>query len=664
MILLSGLGVFMFSEVAQAAIALRASANSSVTNRITLRGSSSGNNAGGSTSLSIAMPTGVVQGDVMVMAVTARGTQATITPPTGWTSLQKHATTGTIITQQMFWKQAGAGEAGPYVWTLSTSGKASGVILAYTNTAPSSPIDVSGGQANSTASATITAPTVTTTVANDMLVGFFGEANSATYTATTMTTLQASSFSTGGTATTRTGTAGADQLLGAAGATGTKTATTGTTSSVNIGQVVAIKPNPATSLTLTKPAGTVQNDVVIAAVTITGNTTFTAPAGWTSIQRTVTAGNEIATQSWYIVAGASEPASYTWSWTGAQRATGVILTYSGVDTAAPIDTSGSQANASSTTIMAPSVTTTNWNGVGSALVGVFGIANAGTITPTAPLSSRDYAANSAGTTLTATRIADQSLSTSGATGTRTATAGTAGVNTGQLIALKPQISTLTQASHRWYDPGIQAGINWRTRSTTVNNSWNSVTYGNGLFVAVSNTGTGNRVMTSSDGITWTSRTSAADNSWQSVTYGNGLFVAVSVDGISNYVMTMLPPVNWGGALENNRGAVTPNANDPTQGASTIVNQNYLTNNLFTPMHTTPAGQYARWDFDLDLSRAPYEGSYCFRMVNADGAAALNAYSTYPQITRCTTPTVDRRLRTGAAFCSGSKQRYWSRAVNF
>ncbi|MEZ4195142.1 MAG: hypothetical protein R3B53_01960 [Candidatus Paceibacterota bacterium] len=32
-------------------------------------------------------------------------------------------------------------------------------------------------------------------------------------------------------------------------------------------------------------------------------------------------------------------------------------------------------------------------------------------------------------------------------------------------------------------------------------------------------------MTSTDGVTWTSRTSAADNSWQAVTYGNGLFVA-------------------------------------------------------------------------------------------------------------------------------------------
>jgi hypothetical protein len=65
----------------------------------------------------------------------------------------------------------------------------------------------------------------------------------------------------------------------------------------------------------------------------------------------------------------------------------------------------------------------------------------------------------------------------------------------------------------------------------------SVTYGNGLFVAVNNIGTGNRVMTSPNGITWTAKTSAADNSWRSVTYGNGLFVAVSLTGVGNRVMT-------------------------------------------------------------------------------------------------------------------------------
>jgi hypothetical protein len=44
-------------------------------------------------------------------------------------------------------------------------------------------------------------------------------------------------------------------------------------------------------------------------------------------------------------------------------------------------------------------------------------------------------------------------------------------------------------------------------------------------------------MTSPDGINWTLGTSAADNEWRSVTYGNGLFVAVAYSGTGNRVMT-------------------------------------------------------------------------------------------------------------------------------
>ena len=78
---------------------------------------------------------------------------------------------------------------------------------------------------------------------------------------------------------------------------------------------------------------------------------------------------------------------------------------------------------------------------------------------------------------------------------------------------------------------------WTSRTAAADSDWSSVTYGNGLFVAVANSGTGNRVMTSPDGITWTSRTSAANNDWMSVTYGNGLFVAVASSGAGNRVMT-------------------------------------------------------------------------------------------------------------------------------
>ncbi len=105
-----------------------------------------------------------------------------------------------------------------------------------------------------------------------------------------------------------------------------------------------------------------------------------------------------------------------------------------------------------------------------------------------------------------------------------------------------------------------AGITWTSQTSAADNIWNSVTYGNGLFVAVSGTpGLGNRVMTSPDGVTWTSRTSAADNFWNSVAFGDDTFVAVASNGFPNQVMTSPDGVNWTArtpAADNNWISVT------------------------------------------------------------------------------------------------------------
>lgn len=88
------------------------------------------------------------------------------------------------------------------------------------------------------------------------------------------------------------------------------------------------------------------------------------------------------------------------------------------------------------------------------------------------------------------------------------------------------------------------GITWTSRTSAADNNWMAVAFGGGLFVAVANSGTGNRVMTSPNGITWTARTSAADNDWRGVTYGNGLFVAVGATGTGNRVMTSPDGITW------------------------------------------------------------------------------------------------------------------------
>lgn len=83
------------------------------------------------------------------------------------------------------------------------------------------------------------------------------------------------------------------------------------------------------------------------------------------------------------------------------------------------------------------------------------------------------------------------------------------------------------------------GFDWTPR-LCCSRSWQSVCWSPdlSLLVAVANSGTSKRVMTSSDGINWIARTTPANNSWESVCWSPdlNLFVAVAKDGAQR-VMT-------------------------------------------------------------------------------------------------------------------------------
>jgi hypothetical protein len=107
-----------------------------------------------------------------------------------------------------------------------------------------------------------------------------------------------------------------------------------------------------------------------------------------------------------------------------------------------------------------------------------------------------------------------------------------------------------------------AALAWVPETAAEANSWSSVAYGNGLFVAVSDMGT-HPVMTSPDGITWTVRSPPESNNWNGVVYANGLFVAVaasgtheamtSPDGINWTMRTVPEPTNFWGAITYGNG---------------------------------------------------------------------------------------------------------------
>ena len=104
--------------------------------------------------------------------------------------------------------------------------------------------------------------------------------------------------------------------------------------------------------------------------------------------------------------------------------------------------------------------------------------------------------------------------------------------------------SLAPQSFQYY-AAIKPSLSWTVQTSAADNSWTSVTFGNGAFVAVASTGSGNRVMRSTDGVHWVTEASAADSTWSSVTYGNGLFVAVANSGTTR-IMTSPDGITWTG----------------------------------------------------------------------------------------------------------------------
>lgn len=124
-------------------------------------------------------------------------------------------------------------------------------------------------------------------------------------------------------------------------------------------RTVAIATNDDTTITVNKPTGTVEGDLLIGAIVVDNAVTITPPANWTLIQGggVNPVSNTPSHGVWYKVAGGSEPADYTWSLSEGEGACGAILRYDGQNVANPINASGHDESTGSTTPQAPTVTT-------------------------------------------------------------------------------------------------------------------------------------------------------------------------------------------------------------------------------------------------------------------------------------------------------------------
>ncbi|GAB3248876.1 DUF6701 domain-containing protein [Chitinimonas naiadis] len=210
-----------------------------------------------------------------------------------------------------------------------------------------------------------------------------------------------------------------------------------------IAATTAISSNAtALAIAVPVPAGTVSGDVLIAQIAASkASETITAPAGWTAIrsnsQTLLSAGMTQAI--FYRVAGASEPASYSFSLSSATWVAGSMITFRGVDNSSPIfGHSGAGGVLLLSTI--PAIASCP---AGTMQVALFGF-NTGALGLTIGAGITPYATTTTNPVLGVTILnGGKLLASAGSCPSLTTLAVSVTANVGQQVALNPAVPPVT-----------------------------------------------------------------------------------------------------------------------------------------------------------------------------------------------------------------------------
>ena len=395
---------------------------------------------GDSNTLAVPYPA-VAADDVLVAMVTnQRGESWDVSPANGFTLVDQSGGTA------MYWKLATGGETGSTNFTKSgTTGELTGGMIAVRGAAPVSPLRVS----NSASSLTVT---TITTVADSLFVLYAGVidnfATFSTYAMATDNPTWTEQFDWG-----RAGqVASACATAPRSAFTATGNITAASSAGTNKRMVVAaFKPSNApvallsvssnsanaNTVTVTKPSGTADGDYLVATAGTRGGT-CSAPAGWTSVGE-VTYDTNRSTVFYRIAS--SEGASYIFTNNGG--ASGIAVGITAITGAATgtAPTYAGQANASSSTATAPTITP-----AANSLIMLVCSGNSSSISFSAPaIATSDpglteqyesHAPNNGGdgvATVLATGVRAQAT----ATGSGTMTMSGAQTSAGQLVSVAP-----------------------------------------------------------------------------------------------------------------------------------------------------------------------------------------------------------------------------------
>lgn len=342
---------------AQAAVAVRASASASVFQPTAAYVSTSAALAAASGNIT---PAVVAERNAILICTVTQHDNVAISFPVGWKQLYS-LSQSSGLRASVYYKVSGDTESNPTI-----THPAGDAIIArcfrVRGVDGQIPWDVPYAPQYTASSTAIRTGSLTTLTAGDLMLLVSHLAASASVSAAPTSgnnvTWAASRFFSATTS-------GADASVGLY--TGLQTAATATgpfavTTSLageNYGALLAV--HHGSTLSIPLPAGTVANDVMVAAITVAPQTaTITPPSGWTAI--TSTNGSKTRLLTYYKVATASEPALYTWAVsTNHTGIAGGITSFTGVNTTNPVESSAAQTTVSAVSHTAPSVSTVTGN---------------------------------------------------------------------------------------------------------------------------------------------------------------------------------------------------------------------------------------------------------------------------------------------------------------
>jgi len=193
-----------------------------------------------SSSLTLSLPSGVVTGDLLIATMVANDNLETITPPAGWTAVDSAPVETGSQEGGVWYRFYTSGMSAP-AWNITQAQKVAGAMVAFRGVDQGNPMIVGTRGVRGSSSTQTVAPGVTTTDANQQLIGVF---LSKTTDVTEITTgpsgmtERAAAMTTGGGATTA---HIYSQTVAAAAATGTRTIEYDMSSSTAYGILLALR---------------------------------------------------------------------------------------------------------------------------------------------------------------------------------------------------------------------------------------------------------------------------------------------------------------------------------------------------------------------------------------------------------------------------------------